>query len=165
MSAARFQQQGFQLGEFLPYLVNRVGVHMVRVFTPELERFGVSLGMWRVLAALWQADGVRLVDLAHRTSMEVSTLSRTVAALRRRGLVRSGRNGSNGGDARTVQIALTAKGRAFTAQIIPVALEYEARMVVDIPPRERTELRRLLKRVYGNLDRLDTPPAHASAGD
>jgi DNA-binding MarR family transcriptional regulator len=158
----------FQLGEFLPYLVNRVGVRMVRVFQPALDRFGVSLGMWRVLAALWQSEGTRLVDLALRTSIEVSTLSRTVGALRRRGLVRSMRKGT---DAREISIALTAKGRVLTGQIIPMALDYEARMAKAISLREGTELRKLLNHLYRNLEDLEaaapipSPRVGSTAGD
>jgi DNA-binding MarR family transcriptional regulator len=146
----------------LPYLVNRVGVHMVRIFTPELRRFGIGLGMWRVLAALWQAPGTRLIDLAALTCIEVSTLSRTVSALRRRGLVTRTRQGS---DARAVRIALSPRGRALTARLIPLALEREAQMAAGLSPGELAELKRLLTRVHGTLAGTPSATHLRAAGD
>ena len=42
-----------ELGSYLPYLVNRVGVAIVEGFSSEaLKREGLTIYMWRVLAVL-----------------------------------------------------------------------------------------------------------------
>ena len=66
----------FDLTRYLPYLVNRTGVRIATAFGEELRPHGITLQMWRVLAALDHADGQRISDLAALTSIDVSTSSR-----------------------------------------------------------------------------------------
>ena len=75
------------LGDYLPYLVNRVGARIAASFTRELEPYSLSLPMWRVLAVLAQAGEQRQIDLAELTSIDASTLSRLVKTVQRLGLV------------------------------------------------------------------------------
>jgi len=42
------------LDDYLPYLVNRVGVRLVASFAPAAAEHGLSVPMWRVLAVLAQ---------------------------------------------------------------------------------------------------------------
>src|ERR1700680_3171666 len=71
-----------RLDDFLPYLINRVGVALVVRFTERaLERQQVTIDMWRVLAALSDNGRQRQVDLAGMTSIEASTMSRLVTRL------------------------------------------------------------------------------------
>ena len=78
----------FDLASYLPYLVNRVGVRLANAFGKELTTFGVTLPMWRVMAALRDRRSLSVGRLSEATSIEVSTLSRLLAAMDRRGLVR-----------------------------------------------------------------------------
>src|SRR3974377_1196363 len=72
------------LSDFLPYLVNRVGVIIAEQFSEEtLAPHRLSIAMWRVMAALASAGGQRQIDLADLTSIDASTLSRLVARLTR----------------------------------------------------------------------------------
>ena len=94
----------FDLARYLPYLINRSGAKLALAFGRELVRFGVTLQEWRVLAALAAHDGQRLSDLATLTSIDVSTLSRLVDRMRRKGLLARARAN---GDGRAVRLALT----------------------------------------------------------
>ena len=76
-----------RLDDYLPYLINRVGVSLASRFSAILRRDGISLPDWRVLAALRERNGQRLTELACRTSIEISTLSRLVGSLEASGLV------------------------------------------------------------------------------
>src|SRR5262249_56405460 len=74
--------------EYLPYLINRVGWLLVIDFGQNtLARHHLSIAMWRVLAVLANNDGQRQIDVAARTSIDVSTLSRVVTRLVKMGLV------------------------------------------------------------------------------
>ena len=77
----------YRLTDAFPYLIARVGVRMAELFAKRLESFGVTLPMYRVMAALWQRGGQRLGDLSEMTSVEISTLSRLVGVMQRRGLL------------------------------------------------------------------------------
>jgi DNA-binding MarR family transcriptional regulator len=137
-----------RLDNYLPYLINRAGVSLALRFGSELRQAGVTLQDWRVLAALREADGQRLTELAGRTSIEVSTLSRLVAGLETAGLVLRERDAS---DARAIAIVLTARGAALTAALTPAAATLERTALAGLSESEAGQLKALLHRVYGNL--------------
>src|SRR5579862_5074818 len=133
------------LGDYLPYLVNRVGVRIASAFARELVPHGLSLPMWRVLAVLAQDGEQRQIDLAGLTSIDPSTLSRLVKTVQDRGLVSRTRSAAS---LREVAIALTPRGRAIVQALIPRALAYEATAIRGLDAREIAVVKRLLRRVY-----------------
>lgn len=140
----------FDLGRYLPYLINRAGAQLAAEFSREIRRHGVALQEWRVLAVLAAHGDQRLSDLAALTSIDLSTLSRLVGRMVRSGLLSRGRAD---GDKREVAVALTAKGQRTTRAIIPVARRYERRALRGFRPAEEEALKTLLVRVYANLGR------------
>ena len=140
------------LDEFLPYLVNRVGMALVASFGEDpLGRHGLSIATWRVLVALSDNGGQRLVDLANMTTIDVSTLSRMVARLVRLDLV--SRTRSERSD-REVTVQLTPKGKALVARLIPIAVRFEKAAVAGIPPADLAIVKRALRRMHENMARL-----------
>jgi DNA-binding MarR family transcriptional regulator len=134
---------------YLPYLINRVGWLLVVDFGQNtLARHRLSIAMWRVLAVLANDGGQRQVDVAARTSIEVSTLSRVVTRLVKMGLVTRTRSAVNN---REVVVRLTPKGAAILAQVIPHAIALEQRAIAGIPAEDLRVVRRSLRRVYQNL--------------
>lgn len=142
----------FDLGGYLPYLINRAGARLARGFGRELQRHGIVLQEWRVLAAVAAHGPQRLSDLAALTSIDLSTLSRLVGRMVRNGLI--GRQRADG-DRRELALALSARGERITRAIIPVAKRYERTALRGFTAVEEAALKRLLVRVYGNLDQLD----------
>ena len=64
----------FDFSEYLPYLINRVGSALVVDFVQSaLVRRHLTIAMWRVLAVLSKDGGQRQIDLADKTSIDVST--------------------------------------------------------------------------------------------
>jgi DNA-binding MarR family transcriptional regulator len=137
------------LGNYLPYLINRVGFALVESFTSEaLKPHELSIDMWRVLAALSNNGGQRQVDLAGMTSIDASTLSRLVSRLVRIGLVTRSRSAKSN---REVVVALTAKGRALMQRLIPIAVSLERAATRALPAKDLAVMKRALAKVYGNL--------------
>jgi DNA-binding MarR family transcriptional regulator len=137
------------LGDYLPYLVNRVGTIIADQFGAEaLAPHGLSIAMWRVIAVLASAGQQRQIDLADLTSTDASTLSRLVTRLVRLGLVTRARSASS---SREVAVKLSAKGAALVARLIPIAREYENVAIAGLPAQELAVLKRCLRRVYGNM--------------
>ena len=58
--------------------------------------------MYRVMAALWENGDQRLRDLATVTTTEISTLSRLVGEMKRKGLVTRSRLEDNGRTSRSI---------------------------------------------------------------
>lgn len=144
------------LGNYLPYLVNRVGVAMVASFTANaLKAHQLSIDMWRVLAVLAHGGEQRQVDLAARTSIDASTISRIVTRLARMGLVTRRRSQNSN---REVVVALTPKGGALVQRLIPVALELEAAASAGVAPKDMAVVKRALRRFYENLTKSRAAP-------
>ena len=72
----------YRLTNSFPYLLNRVGVQMGELFSRRIAGYGVTLPMYRVMAALWETGDQRLGDLATMTTIEISTLSRLVGEMK-----------------------------------------------------------------------------------
>jgi DNA-binding MarR family transcriptional regulator len=143
------KENQLDLANYFPYLINRVGALFVAGFTRDaLDAEDLSIVMWRVLAALSNSGGQRQTDLAAMTSIEVSTLSRVVARLLKRGLITRERSAS---DNREVAVALSAQGRALVRRLIPIARKHEQRAVARLPARELEIARQTLRAMYDNL--------------
>jgi MarR family transcriptional regulator, organic hydroperoxide resistance regulator len=146
------------LGDYLPYLVNRVGTIIAEQFGGEvLAPHRLSIAMWRVMAVLASNGSHRQTDLADLTSIEASTLSRLVTRLMRMGLATRTRSASSN---REVAVKLSAKGSALVARLIPVARDYESAASTGLTATELAVLKRCLRRAYDNMK--TRPQSHSS---
>ena len=148
-----------RLDDYLPYLINRVGVSLATRFGAVLRREGISLPDWRVLAALRERNGQRLTELACRTSIEISTLSRLVGSLEANGLVTRDRDTE---DARAIAIRLSAAGEALTARLTPAAETLERTALAGLTEADTLQIKAILHRIYDNLEAV---PALGPDGD
>lgn len=138
------------LSGYLPYLVNRLGSAMVERFSEQaLARHDLSIAMWRVLVVLADMGPQRQIDLSALTSVDVSTLSRLVTRLTRRGLVTRARSAESN---REVTVALTAKAKALIGELVPVARKLEETATAGLQPGAVSAAKAALRRMYKNLD-------------
>jgi DNA-binding MarR family transcriptional regulator len=143
------QRPHLDLDNYLPYLINRVGSAIAEIYTGDtLTPLGISLDMWRVLAALSNNGEQRQIDLVVMTSIDVSTMSRLVTRMVRQGLVTRNRSKTS---SREVVVALSAKGRAQVESLIPIAKKLEVTAASGLPPKDLAVVKRALKRMYANL--------------
>ena len=137
------------LGNYLPYLINRVGFALVESFTADaLTPHGLSIAMWRVLAALSNRGEQRQIDLVDMTSIDASTMSRLVTRLVRMGLVTRSRSATSN---REVVVELSPKGRVLVQRLIPIAKKLEQTASAGLPPKDLAVAKRALGRMYDNL--------------
>ncbi len=137
------------LGDYLPYLANRVGTIIAEQFGEEaLAQHGLSIAMWRVLAVLAANGSQRQIDLADLTSIDASTLSRIVTRLMRMALVTRTRSVRSH---REVAVTLSTRGKALVGRLIPLALDYEAAAIAGLSADEIAVLKHCLRRMYGNM--------------
>jgi DNA-binding MarR family transcriptional regulator len=141
------------LDSYLPYLLNRAGARIAGAFSEEVRPLGATLQIWRVLAALRERhDGRRMGDLSETTSIEVSTLTRLVDSMEKKGLVSRRRDA---GDARAVLLQVTPAGRRLTRRILPIAERYEAVALAGFNVAEIRTLKAALRRLYTNMTALN----------
>ena len=139
------------LDGYLPYLLNRAGARIATAFSEEVRPLGATLQIWRVLAALHEQDGRRMGDLSETTSIDVSTLTRLVDGMAKKGLVVRRRAEQ---DARVVMLHVTAVGRRLTGRILPIAQRYERVALAGFDEREAATLKAALRQLYANMDKL-----------
>jgi DNA-binding MarR family transcriptional regulator len=145
------ERNHLDLGNYLPYLINRVGFALVESFTADaLTSNGLTIAMWRVLAALSNNGEQRQIDLVTMTSIDASTMSRLVSRLVRVGLVMRSRSAKSN---REVVVELSPKGRALVARLIPIAKTLERTASAGLPPKDLAVAKRALGRMYQNLVR------------
>jgi MarR family transcriptional regulator, organic hydroperoxide resistance regulator len=150
----------YKLTNSLPYLLNRVGVQMGELFSRRIAGFGVTLPMYRVMAALWEKPDQRLGDLAAMTTIEISTLSRLIGEMKRRGLASRTRLKDNG---RTVAINLNPRGRSLVEELIPIAIHFEEVAVRNFASKDISDLKGVLQEIYENLKSLEPEIEEANA--
>jgi DNA-binding MarR family transcriptional regulator len=137
------------LDDYLPYLLNRAGARIADAFGKVARQHGITLQMWRVLAALNQEDGQSVGSLARTTSIEISTLSRLLDQMQKKRLLLRRRDD---GDQRSISIHRTAAAEAVTQKLIPIALGYEDTALGRLSRADAKTLKALLRQVYDNLD-------------
>jgi MarR family transcriptional regulator, organic hydroperoxide resistance regulator len=142
----------YRLTNSLPYLLNRAGVRMGELFTRRIAGYEVTLPMYRVMAALKEKGDQRLGDLAFMTSIEISTLSRLIGTMKRKGLVSRKRLEDN---ARTVAINLTAKGGTLVEELIPIAMHFEEVAIRGLAKGGISDLKTTLEQIYTSLGAIE----------
>ena len=143
----------YRFSTSLPYLLARLGGRMGELFGRELARDGLTLPMYRVLAALAeQGAPQRLGELAALTSVEASTLSRLLGQMQRKGLITRERPQT---DQRSLAVDLAPGGVTMAARLIPRAAHYEAVATGDLTAGEAASLKAALGRVDANMAMLE----------
>ena len=114
-----------------------------------------------VLVNLSEAPGSSLRELAGRMRTDEPTVSRIIASLGRRRLVRAR---ADPADRRRRILELTIGGESLARSLAPVANEVRRTVEAGFTPEENATLRRLLGRVIENMDALERQHA-ADRGD
>lgn len=131
--------------EILPFALNRLMAAWNARLAARLEARGATFAQWRVLMVAARAEGaLTIVELAGRTLVPHSTLSRQIAAMARANLVR---RDPAPGDARAVRVVLTPRGRARYRELLPLALDETEAGVAPLTRSERATLARLVARL------------------
>ena len=140
------------LEHFLPYrlsvLSNTLSTALAGAYA---RRFGLTIPQWRVIAVLARTPGLSAATVAERTAMDKVAVSRAVAGLLHKSRVRRATAAS---DRRRSVLTLTPRGRATYARIVPLALEYERRLLAEFSVAEQAQLDAMLARLRRRACRL-----------
>lgn len=132
------------------YLVSRVTLMVTSALKKGLAEAGVGdvrpayLG---ALFALWQQDGLKVVELGRRSGLETSTMTGLIDRMERDGLVER-RDDEN--DRRVQRINLTDKGREVMHPALQAVDRVLAGVFEGIPEEDISKATDVLKRVLAN---------------
>ena len=133
------------LEHFLPYrlsvLSNTVSGRIAKSYA---DRFQLTIAEWRVMAVLGRFPGLTAADVTERTAMDKVQVSRAVARLQ---VARRIEQRAVDGDRRARHLFLTDEGREVYAEIVPLARDYEQRLLASFTTGERVQLDRLFEKL------------------
>lgn len=148
--------QVLELEKFLPYRLS-VLAQLVSESLHDLYAgpYGLSVTQWRVMAALGRFAPLTASDVGQRIVMDKVAVSRAVAGLMKRGLVE---RSADLDDRRRASLHLTPKGRAMHADIVPLALKFEAELYQALSAEECQTLNGLCERLFAHAKLLRNRP-------
>lgn len=140
------------LSRFLPYQLSLASNAVSgRIAMEYRQRWGLSIPEWRVMAILGDGGALTQRDLTRRTLMDKVAVNRACKVLEERNLAARTPNEQDG---RSHLLDLTEAGRAMHAEIMPLALQMEAKLFEGFSKEELELFRTLLERVRSKAEEL-----------
>jgi DNA-binding MarR family transcriptional regulator len=131
MNEAKISNLGDHIGYWLRCLSNFVSGS----FAEKLAGMDISVAQWVVLRTLYDNKNVTLNHAAQLVGVDKSSLSRMIERLVRRNLVIR----SEGGDRRSLGLALTPAARKLVPQLAKLADENDAFFFKTLSQKQRKE--------------------------
>jgi|SRR6185437_5022908 len=156
-TATELPAPSLRLDLYLPYRLSVASNAVSRLIARAYEdRFGLTIPQWRLIAVLGEDGPLTQQAIGARTVMDKVTVSRATQGLVKRRLVERAPHDADG---RSHHLALSKAGARLYAEVSPVALEYEARLLQNLDPALIESLKQFLlhlERTAGTLS--DTDP-------
>jgi len=144
-------EQPLYLGDFLPYRLSVLSNKVSRAIADGYEeKFQLTLSEWRVMAVLGDEPGLSASEVADRTAMDKVAVSRAVKKLSDSGRLKRVFSKE---DKRRSVLTLSESGANIYAQVVPIALGYEEKILEKLTDEEKLHLTAL-------LDKLDDIQIH-----
>ena len=141
-----------RLDDYLPYRLsvaaNAVSQLIARAY---VDRFGLTVPQWRLMAVLGEHSPLTQQALCGRTVMDKVTVMRAARGLVQRRLVRRAPNEKDG---RSHRLSLTAAGERMYAQVAPLALQYESILLRDLAAAQVRQLEQWLRQLQQTASAL-----------
>ncbi|MCA0394899.1 MAG: MarR family winged helix-turn-helix transcriptional regulator [Proteobacteria bacterium] len=133
------------LERFLPYRLSVLSNRVSMAISSEYHRrFGLAITEWRVMAVLGRYPGLSAREVTERTAMDKVAVSRAVARLLERELLR---RETHGDDRRRSVLTLTEAGHSVYDEVAPMVLACERQLLSPLDDDERVLLGRLIDKL------------------
>jgi DNA-binding MarR family transcriptional regulator len=151
----------------IPFLANRAAIAILGYSDQRMAQWGITVPKWRIIYCLGHYGPLIVGDIAERTSIEASTLSRNLVELEASKLLVRTKVPT---DTRSYSIALTAAGAKRYREVLPFARKVERLALEGIAEGDVEIMRRALAQIYRNLkeaapeERAKVTPISAANG-
>lgn len=150
-----------ELRDFLPSRLALLSEHvsrgLARIYS---ERFDLTNPEWRVLAWLSQDKSLRASEISKLANLDRATLSRAVGRLVEKGLLKRAQGAE---DQRVQRLSLTRKAERLLEQLLPLAFEWEQRLLSTLSQSEARTLRRVLGKLEERLSAIEAEEDEAAS--
>lgn len=133
------------------YLISKIHQLSERIFSRKLKDYNINEinpAQGRILFSLWQEDNITIQQLAKKTALSKSTLTRMLDRLEESGHIM---RVFPSNDRRKVLIQLTEENRNMKAAYEEVSLDMTKLFYKGLSDEEIAEFENCLKRIYLNL--------------
>ena len=135
---------GYRLDDQVGHLLRRAYQVASANLASRLERYRLTPMQFAVLARLRERAPLSQNLLGRLVAMEPANIRDVVVRLKRRGLVRTGRDGA---DRRLILVTLSTAGAALADKLLPLSRASTAATLRPLSAREATLLRGFLQRI------------------
>lgn len=149
------QTNGFDLDDFLPYLLNQAAEATSHGFQSIYrDRYGFSRTQWRVMANLGKFGAMTARDICAISHIEKTKVSRAVAALEEAAMLLRTPSES---DRRAEMLSLTPKGQSTFAELGKLALGFDHQLRTALGAAEAERFASILRRLAQGSAQTDDP--------
>ncbi|HKZ73372.1 MAG TPA: MarR family transcriptional regulator [Steroidobacteraceae bacterium] len=138
----------FELADSPFYLIARTAGRYAIDMDEALRAIDMDVPSWRALMIVHHTNPSSVSEIADQAVVKLSTMTRVVQRLEKRGLVRLSRRES---DARVTEVYITDRGEDAVVQVKSVASRIYRMAFSDFTAREVAAFNDMLRRVFGNL--------------
>ena len=138
----------FRIADSPFYLLARTTARYSIDMENALHAIDMDLPSWRTLMILSERNPSSVSEIADRAVMRLSTMTRVVQRLERRGLLKVKRRK---GDARVTEVYINSKGVSAARQVRDIASRFYNLAFHDFDAAEISALNATLHRVFSNL--------------
>ena len=147
------QTNGFDLEDFLPYLLNQAAEATSHGFQAIYrDRHGFTRTQWRVMANLGKFGAMTARDICAISHIEKTKVSRAVAALEQAAML--SRTPSET-DRRAEMLSLTPKGQTTFVQLGKLATGFDRQLRETLGPAQAERFASILRRLAQGAARPD----------
>ena len=139
---------GFRLADSPLYLIVRTAGRYARELENALGASGMDLPSWRALMIVNEVSPSSVSEIAERSVTRLSTMTRVVQRLEKKGLVKLSKRRS---DARVTEVHLTPLGKRCVERERGTAGEIYRRAMRDISSVDIAVLNGLTRHIFRNL--------------
>jgi DNA-binding MarR family transcriptional regulator len=133
------------LQHYLPYRLSVAANAVSRLIALAYEeKFGLTIPQWRLIAVLAEEGPLTQQELCGRTIMDKVTVTRAGQGLLRRRLIKRIPNSTDG---RSHRLVLTKTGETLYEEVVPLALEYEVKLLAGMAPHDVGKLEQQLRQL------------------
>ncbi|AQQ08047.1 MarR family transcriptional regulator (plasmid) [Roseibium algicola] len=137
------------VSSYLLYLLAASSEAASHQFHLRVRELGLRVPEWRVLACLFDQDGLMITQLAKYSLLEQSRMTRIVDQMEKRGLVV---RKSDKGDGRRVRVHLTDAGQKLSSEVVEEAREHERTLLSALNQSDADRIKPSLERLLASLN-------------
>jgi MarR family transcriptional regulator, organic hydroperoxide resistance regulator len=138
----------FKIADWPFYLITRTARRYEMDMEQALRRIDMDVPSWRAIMLVHEHSPSSVSEIAERAVIRLSTMTRVVQRLAKRGLVKLD---TRAADARVTDVFITAEGEKTVEQVRTVASRIYQSAFKDMDASEIETLNGLLLRVFNSL--------------